>query len=307
VRRSIYISTCDSAAGLLQRPFIQTLPSLTLRGLVDASIISGKTVQVSLNEFLMKMAEPGIEPITMHTAGRRTEDAQIKRQGEQLQQANPSVKREQPLESELNIPAMIPPYSPAIDPLSEHGTSEKLPGLTINLGIAVFRDDKLVGFLDGNDARGYIWITGRTTRGSVVEVPHPKREDVVLGLLVRRTESSISPVLGDKIPRMKVKVSLDLEMLQLPQDLVEADPRMRQEIEKSVNDLVKAEIQKTLRTVQREFRSDIFGFGQALYRKHPRVWEEMAAQWNEEIFPSVKVDLAVESKILVSNAILRGK
>jgi spore germination protein KC len=308
VRRSIYLTTCDSAAGLLQRPFIQDLPSLTLRGLVDATArFSGKAVQVSLNEFLMKMAEPGIEPITMHTAGRKTEDTQVKRQGGEVRQANPSASREQPLESELNIPAMLPRDSPVLDPLSEYGTGEKLRGLTINLGIAAFRDDRLVGFLDGNDARGYLWVTARMTRGSIVEVPNPRQEGVILALLVRKVESSLSPILDGKTPRMKVEVELELEMSQIPQDLYDDDLRLRQEIQAAVNELVKGEIRKTLRTVQQEFRSDIFGFGQSLYRKHPKAWEGMASKWNEEIFPEVEVDLTVDSKILISNAIFRSK
>ncbi|MEW6081147.1 MAG: Ger(x)C family spore germination protein [Bacillota bacterium] len=308
VRRSIYITTCDSAAGLLQRPFIQNLPSLTLRGLVDATTrFSGKSVRVSLNEFLMKMAEPGIEPITMHTAGRKTQDTQVKKQGGEVRQAKPSASREQPLESELNIPGMLPRDSPVLDPLSEYGTGEKLRGLTINLGIAAFRDDRLVGFLDGNDARGYLWVTARMVRGSIVEVPNPRREGVILALLVRSVESSLTPILDGKTPRMKVEVRLELEMSQIPQDLYDDDLRLRQEIQAAVNELVKGEMRKTLRTVQQEFRSDIFGFGQSLYRKYPKAWEAMASKWNEEIFPEVEVDLTVDSKILISNAVFRSK
>lgn len=304
-RRSVFLSTCDSAAGLLQRPLVEQLPSLTLRGLVQHSLSSGRTVQVTLNEFLLRMSEPGIEPITMHTAGRDTHDLVIKRQGEEVRQQKPAEKRKQPLESERNVPAMLPPDSPLLEPLTEHGTAEALPDITINLGIAVFRGDRLVGFLDGNDARGFLWIDGRVANGAIIEVPYPQ-EDAVLGMRLKQIKSSVKPILDKNgTHRIEVKVAIELEASQLPLAIDISDAITRKDIEERLARQVKQEILKTLRIVQKEFKSDVYGFGQAFYRRYPAAWERLAPEWNETVFPDLQVDVGVTCKVFLSGAIMR--
>lgn len=304
-RRSVFIATCDSAAGLLQRPLMEDLPSLTLRGLIQHSLLSGRTVQVTLNEFLLRMSEPGIEPITMHTAGRDTRDLRIKRQGEEVRQQDPSMKREQPLESEKNLPAMLPPDSPALDPLTEHGMAEALPDLTMNLGIAVFRGDRLVGFLDGNDARGYLWVDGRVASGAIIEVTYPP-EDGVLGMRLKRLKSSVSPILDENdMPRVEVKVSIELEASQLLTAVNVSDAKVRKIVEGRIAKQIKQEILGTLRIVQEEFKSDIYGFGQAFYRRYPAAWEGLVTEWNETVFPELQVEVTVRSRIFLPGAIMR--
>ncbi|HOL16241.1 MAG TPA: Ger(x)C family spore germination C-terminal domain-containing protein, partial [Bacillota bacterium] len=47
-----------------------------------------------------------------------------------------------------------------------------------------------------------------------------------------------------------------------------------------------------------ELKSDIFGFGNLIYRKNPRLWEKIGPRWDEEIFPRLKIDLKVNFVIL---------
>ncbi|MDP2858693.1 MAG: hypothetical protein Q8P50_12045, partial [Bacillota bacterium] len=138
-RRSALLSTCDTGSGLLQRPFIESLPSRTLAGLAARAVASGKSAMVTLNEFVFKLGEPGVEPITMHTAGRRTKDIQVKRQGEEVKQPDPSVVLDDPLDVDVDPPGELPDDSPVLDPLRQAGTGEPLPPMTIDVGIAAYK------------------------------------------------------------------------------------------------------------------------------------------------------------------------
>lgn len=309
VRRSVTLATCDSANNLLQRPFMEELPSLTLGGLMDKAVASGKTVRVTINEFLMKLAEPGIEPITMHAAGRETKDIKILPQGKDVRQENPAQPPRLPLESEINVPAMFPPDSPVLDPLREAGTGEPIEDLTPALGIGVFKGDRLVGFLDGNDARGYLWAVGRMPRGGFLEIPDPfnDREGSALGLKVVRLRSAIKPVITDDSLSMAVEVRVELELLEAPINIYTGQREVIKEIEGRVNRFIQEEIRANLRRVQEEFESDIYGFGQALYRKAPQLWWELSPGWNDESFPRLDVEISVESRVRSSGAIVRQR
>lgn len=305
IRRSIFLATCDSANNLLQRPFMEELPSLTLEGLARQAAASGKSVDTTLNEFLLKLSEPGIEPITMHVAGRKTKDVKLKPQGEEIRQESPAETPEQPLDSEINIPGMLPPDHPSLNPLREAGTGETMEALTPSLGIAAFKGDRLMGFLDGNDARGYLWVVGRMPRGGFIEIPDPFNDSGVLGIKIIRVVSSMKPVVKDEKVSMKVEVQLDLELLHLPTNIDTAETEAIDIIKGEVNSFVKNEIGTTLRIVQKEYQSDIYGFGQALYWRNPRLWQQLSEDWNEEVFPEMEVDVSVRSRVRSSGAIIR--
>ena len=46
----------------------------------------------------------------------------------------------------------------------------------------------------------------------------------------------------------------------------------------------------------KELKTDIFAFGEAVHRADPKAWKRLEQRW-EEIFPELKVDLLVKTKI----------
>ncbi len=302
-RRSLILNVCDTGAGLLQRPLIEDIPSRTLSGQANTALYAGKTVVVTLNEFLRTLAEPGIEPVTSHTAGRQTRDAMVKRLGESVRQKNPSVMRPQPFTADEMPEGELPPDSPVLDPLREAGTGEEMEGITVVPGIAVFRGDRLVGFLDGAEARGYLWAAGRI-RGAILEIPSPLPGIEVLALEVIRVQSSIEPQISGQKIRIKVTIGALLEISEVPVGFVMSQDTVGR-IEEAANEFIRREVYRTLRRVQREYKSDIYGFGQAVYRKDPRLWRRLEDDWNRHIFPHLEVQVQVRSNIRSSALLLR--
>ncbi len=305
IRRTVLINVCDSASGLLQRPFMEAVPSLSLDGLSLSAPTSGRTTSINLNEFLLKLAEPGIEPIAMHTAGRETEDLIIKKVGAEVEQDRPSVMRQQPLDSDENIPGALPPDSPVLDPLRQGGTSEPMPGMTILLGIAVFRGDQLRGFLDGLDARGYLWAVGRLSEGPV-ELSRPLEQQGVVVFQIIRVDSSIKPHIEGEQITMKIEIKADFQVVEVTaHDVLLGDPETVRELAENLGRMIEEEIRHSLDIVQKAFQSDIYGFGQALYRKAPKLWQQVEEDWNEEMFPDLPVEIDVTARIREPGLIMR--
>lgn len=305
IRRSIFLVTCDSASGLLQRPFIEELPSTTLRGLILQAAQTGKTTPVTLNEFLTKLAEPGIEPITMHTAGRKTLDVEVFRQGEDVSKTAPPDKREQPLYGEIEIPGELPPGSPVLDPLREYGTAKELDPITLATGLAAYRGDKLVGFLEGNDARGYLWVVGRV-RGGAMEVPNPVSASGPIGVSIVRASSRMTVQTGVLPPVLLVRVSVDVQAIEVPLDVALSRREIVDLVEKSVSSLVKMEIDTALRLVREELRTDIYGFGQAIFRKDPHLWRTLESDWNDRGLQELRIQVTVNTRLKSPGTVLRS-
>ncbi len=301
VRSSALLVTCDSGAGLLQRPFMYPLPSRTLAGLSQSAPASGMTITVTLGEFTAKLAEPGIEPTTMHTVGRKTKDVQVKRQGEEVKHTDPSVMLEEPIDVDLTLDGELPDDSPVLNPYKETSSGEFVPGITIDIGIAAYRGDKLVGLLDSAEARGYLWTTGELEQ-STVEIEDPRGSGKKIALRVIRSSASTKPVMDQEVIRMDVELHVDLETTEGPLDIDVSDQTLVRALEKSLDALVLHEAQATLNRVQKELKSDIYGFGNKVYRANPRLWEKLESRWNEELFPNLEVRFDVKTRVRAPGA-----
>ena len=75
-------------------------------------------------------------------------------------------------------------------------------------------------------------------------------------------------------------------------------PDIVNSIEKKLSDSILSDIHASLTKAQKELKSDIFGFGFALFRKSPNLWQtKYENKWND-IFPNITVYINVNSKII---------
>ena len=44
-------------------------------------------------------------------------------------------------------------------------------------------------------------------------------------------------------------------------------------------------------------KTDIFGFGDIVYRSYPRQWKTMKSDWHDHYFPQLEVNVTVEAFI----------
>ncbi len=53
---------------------------------------------------------------------------------------------------------------------------------------------------------------------------------------------------------------------------------------------------KTLDKAQREFKTDIFGFGESIHRAYPKLWNELKDNWDTE-FTQLQVSFTADTSI----------
>ena len=76
-------------------------------------------------------------------------------------------------------------------------------------------------------------------------------------------------------------------------------------LEKKLADSIRADMEAALRRCRDEYRSDVFGFGFAVFRKDNRLWTaSLEKQW-DTLFPELKVTLDVRAKIINTGTNIR--
>lgn len=172
--------------------------------------------------------------------------------------------------------------------------SKKNLQLRLN-GTALFRGDKLAGFMNVSESRGLLWLLGNVRGGAVVAAcPGSKKEHAVFQ--IRHSKSTLSPSYDGN--RLHMHISIEEES-DLSENNCRGLARMKPETLKQLELLQQKEIENRIRKTigkAQKLKSDVLGFGDAFRRKDPGQWKKYEADW-ERYFSGVEVTLAIHSKI----------
>lgn len=192
--------------------------------------------------------------------------------------------------------------------LSDGNVPEPLRNTSVNSS-ALFQQDKLVGWLYGEESCGLKWLTGDTRTG-FLSIDNPDAPGDKIGVTVLSSKVKLEPELqnGDVFMKINIEVESFVEDVQGKIDLDKVSAVSR--LEAAQSNKVEEEIKAALQKAQQEYQVDVFGFGEAVHRSYPKEWKSMKSEWSE-IFPDVQVDIQVKSKIrhtsLIGKPVQPGK
>ena len=161
-------------------------------------------------------------------------------------------------------------------------------------GMAIFKQDKWVGELEGSDARGLLWVIDKVKSGIIVVDCPKEEEEGNLSVEIIRASSKIIPEMrGDEIHiTVRIKEEGHIGDQECPREL---DLEDIENIEKMKAEVIRGEVLSALEKAQ-ELNTDIFGFGEAVHRKYKKEWKEIEPRW-DEIFPEIEVEIDVDAKV----------
>lgn len=162
-------------------------------------------------------------------------------------------------------------------------------------GTAVFHHYKLAGWLNEKETRGLLWVTGEI-KGGIIVAPAPGGEGKPVAFEIVRASGEIKPEVKDGNLTITVEVREEGDLGEEQPDSVDiSSPDVWRQLEDREKEAIEEEIRAAVVKAQ-ELNADIFGFGEAVHRKHPREWKQFEDNW-AEIFPTLTVNLAVEAKL----------
>ncbi|WP_238178164.1 Ger(x)C family spore germination protein [Paenibacillus contaminans] len=160
-------------------------------------------------------------------------------------------------------------------------------------GLAVFRKDRLVGWLNEEESKGYNYIISdvKSTVGHLICPDGGK-----LALETIRSHTDVKGRVKDGKPSIDVRIMNEVNIGEVDCLIDIQDPETIKELEAQSEEKTIRIMQKSVEVVQNEFKTDIFGFGQAIYRSDPKAWELVKNDW-EEHFVKLKVNYEAETHI----------
>ncbi|KJR44526.1 Spore germination protein GerKC [Desulfosporosinus sp. I2] len=184
---------------------------------------------------------------------------------------------------------------PVIGRISKNKSGQDDEEELILKGAGVFRKDRLIGWLNPFETRGYLWIKGKVKSG-VITIPCPEHPDQLISLEIIKSKTKVKPRLemGMLKYTIEVDVNSNLGEQMCTEDL--ANPEMIAVLEDEQRQAVEKEIVALIRKAQEEYKLDILGLGEATMREFPKEWNKVKEQWAEE-FPQAEVEVKVNSRL----------
>ncbi|WP_374965390.1 Ger(x)C family spore germination protein [Lysinibacillus sp. RS5] len=157
--------------------------------------------------------------------------------------------------------------------------------------LAVFKKDKLVGWLTERESRGYNGIVNEVQK-SVTAISCPEEGKATIEII--QADSKVTGKINKGMPEVDVNIKVKGNVGEVECQINLNDLDTIVELEKITEKQMEETVKMAIETAQKQYKSDIFGFGEAIHRSNPKEWKKMKEQWDEEflgVTANVKVDV----------------
>lgn len=173
--------------------------------------------------------------------------------------------------------------------------------------LGVFKEDKLVGWANEKETIGINIINNEAS--SVLLNSKCDNDYMASTLTNIGAESKIS--LDGEKPRIKLNIKATGSLVEINCKRNLEEVNVINELKKNFESSLKDLLHNSIELAQKKYQSDIFGFGNMIYKQDFKKWNKIKDQWDNEIFPNIEfeieVNIALSSKGSFEQTILEVK
>ncbi|MFW6256763.1 MAG: Ger(x)C family spore germination protein [Bacillota bacterium] len=188
---------------------------------------------------------------------------------------------------------------------SEGDLTEKKPGVALG-GLVSFRNTKMVGILNNEEAQGWNFISGQSPT-AVLNITYPQKKDIKATVKTKRTDQQIIPLYDEKLnqPQIKIKTTVEGKIIDFTGPVsLKKESKITHSLEQRLAEAVRNRIKQALEK-SRLLKSDIYGLGNSFYRQKNKQWEKINTNW-EKRFAELPVKIEVKTSISRSGMVNHG-
>ncbi len=188
----------------------------------------------------------------------------------------------------------------AYNAIKELGSSLVLPALCVRQnnddvimesnGIALFREDKLIGFVSPEQTLYYLFIVDEVESAAFSFPFRSENSEISMEIKKNRSKTAVRYEDGQLYVSVQIKTDMNLT-----EGKVEANLSQEQEralLEEHAAQTIAAYTRAFFQTVQTEYKTDIFGLGRLLFEDEPDLWRQLADRW-DELFTQAQFEVQV--------------
>lgn len=185
----------------------------------------------------------------------------------------------------------------SIDVLKKSSNYEKLR--FTNIG--VFKKDKLVGWLNEDESKGYNYIMGNVKHTSAYA---SDGNGIELSSDVLKAKSKITATIDNDQPKIDIDIQVEFSIVGVKGDLDVSKVENIGIVNKMAEEKLSRMCEESVRKAK-ELQTDIFGFGERVHTKDPAYWKTVKDSWND-VFIEIPVNIKVTAKMMTTGDITKS-
>jgi spore germination protein KC len=184
----------------------------------------------------------------------------------------------------------VAPILPTINLVEQHGEKSTHVG-----GTAIFKGEKLIGFLNEEDTKSMLWLRDEV-KGGLIILKNAAGTDDNVTLEIYKSKSKITPIVQEGVLKMKVEVDVDVSIGEImgTSDFISSPGR--QKLKAFAEKHVEKDINTMYTLVRDNYNADVFGFGRNIEMKMPDVWKQIKDDW-DNFYAELELELNVKVNI----------
>ncbi|NWK68958.1 Ger(x)C family spore germination protein [Bacillus paramycoides] len=144
----------------------------------------------------------------------------------------------------------------------------------------VFKKDKLIGWLNKNQSKGYNYIMNRV-ENTIAPIPCSAEENVVFEVIKSKTK--VKEIVKNKKHMIEIELHLKGNITEVQcKNLDLTNPKTIHQLERVGEKRVAQVIKEALKAAQKKYEVDIFGFGEVIHRENPQYWNKIKSSWDQK-------------------------
>ncbi len=156
-------------------------------------------------------------------------------------------------------------------------------------GLAVFKEDKLIGLLTEEESRSLGFLKDKI-ENTIEIIACPKGG--TLSTEITHSKTKIKGKFEKGVPKINVLIDIDQNVGEVECHIDLTKEKSIKYVSKKTEELIKKRIEETIHTVQQNYRVDIFGFAEVLHRTNSKEWKKIKKDWLT-IFQELPVNVEV--------------
>ncbi|MEC0229089.1 Ger(x)C family spore germination protein [Paenibacillus alba] len=160
-------------------------------------------------------------------------------------------------------------------------------------GLAYFRKDKLLGWLNEEDSKVYNYMIDNV-RNTVGVIGCPGGGQLSLEVIRSKTELQGKVIHGK--PQVNAAIHTEAMVGAVECDVDLLNPATIDKLEKAADEQLEDLIMNSIHKAQKQIKFDLYGFGDLIHRDDPTGWKEIKGDW-ETYFVDLDVNVKADIKI----------
>ncbi len=158
---------------------------------------------------------------------------------------------------------------------------------------SVFKNNKLIGWLDEDESRGYSYLIGEI-HSSIMTVPCDEYNTYNLEIYSFKTKEDVKIKEGKPVVYIDYYIVTNVGEIGCSINLKNMDEVKK--LESIFEEEVIENSYYTIEQLQIKYQSDIVGFGEMIHRKEPKIWKALKEDWDSH-FENLEVVIDAKVKI----------